>query len=65
MIGRVLVPVLNPAGLGDWRIAVALISGLSAKEVVVSSFSVLFGIGNINSAGGMNQLSGHPVVDWL
>ena len=58
MIGRVLVPVLNPAGLGDWRIAVALISGLSAKEVVVSSFSVLFGIGNINSAGGMNQLSG-------
>lgn len=58
MIGRVLVPVLNPAGLGDWRIAVALISGISAKEVVVSSFSVLFGIGNINSAGGMGQLSG-------
>lgn len=58
MIGQFLVPVLNPAGLGDWRVAVALISGLSAKEVVVSSFSVLFGIGNINSAGGMNQLSG-------
>lgn len=57
MIGRVLVPVLNPAGLGDWRIAVALISGLSAKEVVVSSFSVLFGISNVNSVGGMTQLS--------
>ena len=58
MIGRVLVPVLKPAGLGDWRIAVALISGLSAKEVVVSSFSVLFGINNINSAGGMSELLG-------
>ncbi len=58
IIGRTLVPVLNPAGLGDWRIAVALISGLSAKEVVVSSFSVLFGINNVNSAGGMSQLSG-------
>ena len=57
IIGRTLVPVLTPAGLGDWRIAVALISGLSAKEVVVSSFSVLFGINNVNSVGGMSQLS--------
>lgn len=56
MFGRGLVPVLAPAGLGDWRIAVALISGLSAKEVVVSSFSVLFGIGNVNSASGMREL---------
>ena len=44
------------AGLGQWQIAVALISGISAKEVVVSSFSVLYGIGNINSAGGMAEL---------
>lgn len=58
VIGRGLIPILRPAGLGDWRIAVALISGLSAKEVVVSSFSVLFGIGNINSAAGMSELSG-------
>lgn len=56
IIGRVLVPALRPAGLGDWRIAVALISGLSAKEVVVSSFAVLFGISNINSAAGMGEL---------
>lgn len=57
LIGRVLIPVLKPAGLGSWQIAVALISGLSAKEVVVSSFSVLYGIGNINSAAGMGELS--------
>lgn len=57
-IGRILVPVLAPAGLGMWQIAVALISGLSAKEVVVSSFSVLFGISNINSPAGMEALSG-------
>ncbi len=57
MIGRCLVPVLRPAGLGSWQIAVALISGLSAKEVVVSSFSVLYGISNINSAAGMSELS--------
>lgn len=56
--GHLLVPVLRPAGLGSWQIAVALISGISAKEVVVSSFSVLYGIGNINSAAGMTELTG-------
>ncbi|BBF45299.1 ferrous iron transport protein B [Lachnospiraceae bacterium KM106-2] len=56
-LGRFLVPVLAPAGLGIWQIGVALISGLAAKEVVVSSMSVLYGISNINSAKGMNHLS--------
>ncbi|MDO4330838.1 MAG: ferrous iron transport protein B [Lachnospiraceae bacterium] len=56
MFGRLLAPVLSPAGLGQWQIAVALISGLSAKEVVVSSFCVLYGIGNINSEQGMGML---------
>lgn len=58
IFGHFLIPVLKPAGLGSWQIAVALISGLSAKEVVVSSFSVLYGISNINSAAGMAELTG-------
>lgn len=53
MIGRFLVPVLAPAGLGMWQIGVALVSGISAKEVVVSSFAVLFGVANANSDAGM------------
>ena len=57
MLGHVLVPVLAPAGLGLWQVAVALIAGLSAKEVVVSSMSVLFGITNINSVAGMTGMS--------
>ena len=56
--GQILVPVLKPVGLGSWQIAVALISGISAKEVVVSSMSVLYGITNINSAAGMAELFG-------
>lgn len=55
-LGRWLEPLLAPAGLGLWQIGVALISGLSAKEVVVSSFAVLFGVGNANSAAGMAQI---------
>ena len=53
-IGRFLVPVLAPAGLGLWQIGVALISGIAAKELVVSSCSVLFGM-NINSDIGIEN----------
>lgn len=56
VIGHWLVPVLAPAGLGLWQVGVALISGISAKEVVVTSFAVLFGISNANSAEGMASL---------
>ena len=56
--GRVIVPFFKPIGLGYWQIVVALIAGISAKEVVVSSCSVLFGIGNITSEAGMAALSG-------
>lgn len=55
-IGRLLVPVLAPAGLGMWQIGVALLSGISAKEVVVSSFTVLFGVSNVNSEAGMASI---------
>lgn len=57
IIGKWLVPVFAPVGLGFWQIAVALIAGISAKEVVVSSCAVLFGIVNANSASGMARFS--------
>jgi ferrous iron transport protein B len=56
VIGKWLVPFFVPIGLGFWQIAVALIAGISAKEVVVSSTAVLYGIGTINSASGMAEL---------
>lgn len=34
---------MHPMGLGDWRIATALITGFLAKESVVSTLSILFG----------------------
>lgn len=56
ILGRFLVPVLAPVGLGYWQLAVALVAGISAKEVVVSSCAVLFGIANVNASDGMNAL---------
>lgn len=58
ILGHRLVPFFVPIGLGFWQIAVALIAGISAKEVVVSSCAVLFGVPNINSGTGMDTLAG-------
>ena len=52
-VGKFLAPVFIPVGLGFWQIVVALIAGISAKEVVVSSCAILFGIANAGSAEGM------------
>ena len=57
MIGRALAPLLAPTGLGYWQIVVALIAGIAAKEVVVSSLSVLFGISNVASQAGMSTMA--------
>lgn len=43
--------LLSPLGIGDWRLAAALLSGLSAKEAVVSTLSVLLGAGEGDLAG--------------
>ncbi len=42
-VSGVLVPVMKPVGLGDWRICTSLISGFLAKESVVSTIGMLFG----------------------
>lgn len=42
-IGKFLSPAFAPVGLGFWQIVVALIAGISAKEVVVSSCAVILG----------------------
>ena len=42
-IGAWIAPILRPLGIGDWRIATALISGFIAKESVVATLQVLLG----------------------
>ena len=47
-VAGLFVPIFKPLGLGDWRICTSLISGVMAKESVVSTLEILFG-GNITS----------------
>jgi ferrous iron transport protein B len=41
-IGNLLVPLMRPIGLGDWRLITSLFSGFLAKESVVSMMGILF-----------------------
>lgn len=51
MLAGLIAPLFKPLGLGDWRIVTSLISGIIAKESVVSTMQVLFesGIQNVLS----------------
>lgn len=42
-IGRFIAPVFTPLGFGSWQASTSLITGLTAKETVISTLSVLTG----------------------
>ena len=53
--GKFLEPVFRPLGF-DWRMVVASISGIAAKEVIVSNFSTLFSLqGTDEGSVGLQQ----------
>ena len=48
-IAGLIAPIFSPLGMGDWRIVTSLISGVMAKESVVSTLKILY-TGGIGSA---------------
>ncbi len=59
-IGSVIAPLFTPLGWGDWKMAVAAVTGLIAKENVVGTFGVLFGFAEVAEDGAeiWGQLAG-------
>ena len=55
-MGKVIAPIFSPLGLGQWQVAVALVFGFLAKEVVVGTMGVLF-IG-AEELGGLGSVIG-------
>lgn len=48
-IGQAVAPLMEPLGF-DWKMAVCLLTGLPAKEAIVSTLAILYG-GDISTAG--------------
>ena len=49
--GNVIAPLFTPLGWGDWKAAVATVTGLIAKENVVGTFGVLYGFAEVGEDG--------------
>ncbi len=58
-IGGLIAPAFTPMGFGTWQVAVALLTGLIAKEAVVSSLAMFYGF-SLSAESGviMGALSG-------
>ena len=56
MIGRVVAPIFEPLGFGDWRAATSLISGFTAKEAVISTMAVLLETNLANLGGTLSAM---------
>ena len=61
MIGNGFAWIFAPLGWGDWKSAVAAITGLVAKENVVGTFGILFGFAEVAEDGSeiWGTLAGH------
>jgi ferrous iron transport protein B len=52
-IGKTVEPVIRPLGF-DWKIGTALVAGVVAKEIVVGTFGVLYGVGQSTDEKSLN-----------
>ena len=52
-LGGLIAPVFAPLGFGDWRAATALVCGLTAKESVISTLTVLLGSTSVAALSGL------------
>lgn len=50
-VGSIIAPIFTPLGWGDWKMAVAAVTGLIAKENVVGTFGILFGFAEVAEDG--------------
>lgn len=59
-LGSIIAPLFAPLGWGDWKMAVAAVTGLIAKENVVGTIGILFGFAEVAEDGAeiWGQLAG-------
>lgn len=43
LLGGLIAPIFAPLGFGDWRAGVSILTGISAKEVLISTMEILYG----------------------
>jgi ferrous iron transport protein B len=54
-IGHLIEPAIAPLGY-DWQIGIGILSSFAAREVIVSTLAIVYGVGDDNSEQGRNSL---------
>ena len=62
-IGRALAVLFEPIGF-DWRISIALIPTMAAREVMVSSLATVYAVAAANDDAASDVLRGMIAQDW-
>jgi ferrous iron transport protein B len=60
-VGRFVQPVMQYAGF-DWKINIALFSGLAAKEVIISTLGIVYGMGEVEAPEGAEETADSPLT---
>jgi ferrous iron transport protein B len=55
-IGRAIAPIFTFSGFGNWQSALSLLSGVFAKEIVVSNTAIIYGLGDAASLSEIGQV---------
>ncbi len=55
-IGKLLAPIFSPLGFNDWRATTAIITGITAKEAVLSTLAVLTNLSIDNLSMGLGEI---------
>lgn len=60
-VGQIIEPLVEPIGF-DWRLGISLVTGIAAKEIVVSTMGTLYSLGEVdeNSQALREMLKSNP-----
>lgn len=59
-LGKIIEPVIKPLGF-DWKIGIALVTGMAAKEVVVSTLGTIYSLEDENALALKDRIRKDPV----
>lgn len=74
-IGKAIAPIFAPLGFGNWEASLSLLTGVIAKEVVVSNMAIIYGLGEgaiehasvfgVNLSAAFTQLSAYAFMVFV
>lgn len=49
-IGTFIAPIFSPLGFGNWQASLSLLTGIVAKEIVISNMAIIYGLGDVGAS---------------